>query len=169
MFNPFMRGARSSVRSACGLAAAMVIAIALIASLAGYVFLRSQGFNARHKPGRTETIAASYAVHLGISNAARAQRNPVVTTPETRLEARRLYSENCAVCHAIRGSGQTPTARGLSPGVPDLASARVQALTDGEIHYVIRNGVRFTGMPAWDFPDEQAWELVALVRSMRQR
>jgi hypothetical protein len=150
------------------LAAAIVATVALLASVAGYAFLRSQGLSARHKPGRAETFAASYAVHFGISNAARAKRNPVIMTPDALLEARRLYSENCAVCHAMHGSGQTLIAQGLSPGVPDLASARVQGLNDGEIYYIIRNGVRFTGMPAWDFADEQVWELVAQVRSMSQ-
>ena len=39
-----------------------------------------------------------------------------------------------------------------------------QKLTDGEIFYIIKNGVRFTGMPGWDFEDNHNWRLVSLIR-----
>ena len=39
-------------------------------------------------------------------------------------------------------------------------------LTDGEIFYHIRNGIRNTGMPAWDMPDDQVWQLVAYIRHL---
>jgi len=80
--------------------------------------------------------------------------------PGALTEARKFYSDNCAVCHANDGTGKTNTAKGLSPEVPDLRAAHVQKLTDGEMFYIIKNGVRFTGMPGWDLSDGRPWELV---------
>ena len=39
-------------------------------------------------------------------------------------------------------------------------------MSDGEIFYHIRNGIRNTGMPAWDMPDRQIWQLVAYIRHL---
>ncbi len=84
--------------------------------------------------------------------------------PGALTEARKFYSDNCAVCHANDGTGKTNTAKGLSPEVPDLRAAHVQKLTDGEMFYIIKNGVRFTGMPGWDLSDGHSWQLVLLIR-----
>jgi hypothetical protein len=49
------------------------------------------------------------------------------------------------VCHGPDGSGQTSIGHNLYPKVPDLRLPQTQNLTDGEIRYIIRNGVRLTG------------------------
>lgn len=48
--------------------------------------------------------------------------------------------------------------------------AATQALSDGELYYVIHNGIRFTGMPAWGAqePDEDSWKLVLFIRHLPQ-
>jgi hypothetical protein len=76
------------------------------------------------------------------------------------------------VCHAPDGSGQTEVGRNLYPKVPDLRLPLTQNLTDGQLRYIIRNGVRLTGMPGWARPhDEQSddsWKLVLFIRNLRQ-
>ena len=61
--------------------------------------------------------------------------------------------------------------RSLYPRVPDLFSARTQSLTDGEIHYIIANGVQLTGMPGWSSPhqetEDDSWKLVLFIRDLR--
>ena len=61
--------------------------------------------------------------------------------------------------------------RSLYPRVPDLLSPQTQNLTDGEIHYIIENGVQLTGMPAWSSPhqetEDDSWELVLFIRDLR--
>ena len=44
--------------------------------------------------------------------------------------------------------------------------ATVTSMSDGEIFYHIRNGIRNTGMPAWQMPDRQIWQLVAFIRHL---
>jgi len=42
-----------------------------------------------------------------------------------------------------------PFAAKISPPVADLASKPVQDYSDGQLKWIIENGIRFSGMPAW--------------------
>ena len=81
------------------------------------------------------------------------------------------FAHYCAICHGNNGEG-APIGRGLYPKPPDMRSDATQRLTDGEIFYIIENGVRFTGMPAFGTGkadpagDKQVWELVYFVRHL---
>jgi hypothetical protein len=59
-------------------------------------------------------------------------------------------------------------ARNLYPKAPDMRQSQTQKLTDGQIYYIIHNGIRLTGMPAWgtDEKDEDSWKLVAFIRHL---
>jgi mono/diheme cytochrome c family protein len=80
------------------------------------------------------------------------------------------YADHCAACHANDGSGETELGLGLYPRPPDMRQESTQSLTDGELFYIIQNGVRLTGMPAWDTgtPDGEAstWHLVHFIRRL---
>jgi len=56
----------------------------------------------------------------------------------------------------------------MYPKVPDLADARIQAMSDGALFHIIQNGVRWTGMPAWkrEHSPEETWRLVSLIRKV---
>jgi hypothetical protein len=45
-----------------------------------------------------------------------------------------------------------------------------QRLSDGELYYIIHNGIRWTGMPAWGDPDSDldSWKLVLFIRHLPQ-
>jgi mono/diheme cytochrome c family protein len=86
--------------------------------------------------------------------------------PQILAEARKQYKDHCAVCHAEDGGGNTTLSAGLSPEVPDLRAQHIQKLTDGEMFYIIKHGVRLTGMPAWDIGDDHSWGLVTLLRQL---
>ena len=74
--------------------------------------------------------------------------------------------QKCELCHAYDGSGKTSIGGGQYPHPPALRSAAVEALSDGEIFYHIRNGIRNTAMPAWGLPDR--WQLVSYIRDLPQ-
>jgi len=143
---------------------AAVLAISVLGI--GYVFLAAEGLSARKKPSDFEYAIANRALSISIPSDAKALRNPIQSTAEILAEAKQHYKEHCAVCHAEDGSGKTETAAGMSPEVPDLRAGHIQRLTDGELFYIIKNGVRFTAMPAWDMPDDHHWELVTLIRAL---
>ncbi len=130
-----------------------------------------RGFSTADEPSYLEKAVARAARNFAIPRSARRETNPWNATPELLHDARESFLDRCATCHGQDGSGQTRVGRSLYPKVPDLRLPPTQNLTDGEIRYIIRNGVRMTGMPGWANPhDEQAddsWKLVLFIRSLR--
>src|SRR5581483_7524082 len=104
-----------------GVVTLIALTVALFAIC--YGFLRSEGLSARKKPGNFEYSIANRALALSIPTAAKDAKNPMRPAPGTLTEARKYYSDNCAVCHANDGTGKTNTAKGLSPEVPDFRAA----------------------------------------------
>ena len=92
---------------------------------------------------------ARRARSFAIPSSARARSNPVPPSSEALADGMAHYADHCAVCHANDGTGKTEMGQGLFPKAPDMRLAATQQLTDGELFYVIENGIRFTGMPAW--------------------
>lgn len=135
------------------------------------------GLSARATPTRLETILARSARHLAIPREARLAQNPVLDSPEMQREARLHFADHCAICHGNDGSGDTPIGDGLYPKPPDLRKAETQELSDGELFWIIENGVRFTGMPAFGGNGNHAdmgnhgngqdsWKLVHFIRHL---
>lgn len=143
---------------------ATVIALALVSVVICYGLLRSQALSARKKPGKLEYAIAAYALGISIPTAAKRAKNPVKSDPDALAGAGKDYSDHCAFCHGDGGAGNTDAAKGLSPEVPDLRAEHIQKLSDGEMFYIIKNGIRFTGMPGSYFQDERIWKLVLLIR-----
>jgi predicted CXXCH cytochrome family protein len=143
----------------------------ILAGLGWYgVRLVWRGFSTADQPSYLEKVLARTARNLSIPRKARLEANPWTSTADVLKDARESFLDRCAVCHGPDGSGQTQVGNNLYPKVPDLRSPRTQKLTDGEIRYIIRNGVRLTGMPGWAKPhDEQgddSWKLVIFIRSL---
>lgn len=103
---------------------------------------------------------------------AREVNNPLVPVPWQALaDARAHWGDHCAICHAADGSGQTPIGQGLYPRAPDMRAAPTQDLSDGELYWIIQNGIRLTGMPAWgqahdEVGNNDSWALVGLIRTL---
>ncbi len=130
-----------------------------------------RGFRANEEPSAIEKLMARIVRDLSIPGSASRQTNPWKATPGVLEEAREDFLARCATCHGTDGSGISEVGRNLYPKPPDLRAPLTQNLTDGEIHYIIQNGVRLTGMPAWGHPhdetDNEGWKLVLFVRSLR--
>lgn len=144
---------------------------AVIVGAIGGVLLIRRGFRATTKPSALETVVALTLRNLAIPLHNRHEKNPLKATPENLQDARELYVTRCAICHGIDGSGKTRIGLSLYPRVPDLRLAETQNLTDGEMHYIIENGVQLTGMPAWGNPhrqpDANSWKLALYIRNLR--
>jgi len=143
------------------------VAIAVVVAVACAVwFLRSHGFSARSEPTALEAFLARHARQLATEPGARNLRNPLAPTPLNIAEARDHFADHCAICHANNGSGKTQVNSALYPPAPDLRKPETQSLTDGEIFYIIKNGIRFTGMPGWGGEDRENWKLVLFIRRL---
>jgi mono/diheme cytochrome c family protein len=150
--------------------ALIVLAVAGVA--AAVAALVHHGVSARDPPTALETFVARQLRHLAVPRSARQAPNPVPATPDVLAEARAHFADHCASCHGNDGSGQTEMGQHLYPKTPDMRQADTQSLSDGELFYIIHNGIRLSGMPAWsDDPpeeDQDSWKLVHFIRHLPQ-
>jgi mono/diheme cytochrome c family protein len=123
---------------------------------------------ARQAPSKTEAVVARFLRKFSLPSGASQSKNPFSSSPALLQEASRHFADHCASCHGNDGSGNTEIGRNLYPPAPDMRLPVTQQLSDGEIYYIIHNGVRWTGMPAWgetgDDPD--SWKLVLFLRHL---
>jgi mono/diheme cytochrome c family protein len=147
--------------------ASSAAALAVCAGAAIYVFVLRDGLAANRPPGRIETVVARRIVRLSIPAAHRSALNPYADNGEAWRDGSRRFAAECASCHGSDGRGAL-IGRAMYPPVPDLRSQDIRELSDGALFAVIRNGIRWTGMPA--FADHQTsddtWKLVSYVRHL---
>jgi mono/diheme cytochrome c family protein len=149
---------------------AVVLVVAALAILAAASLLHN-GLSSRATPTSFEAMLARNARHLAIPAQGRKQQNPVAASPDNLRDARLHFADHCAICHGNEGTGDTLIGKGLYPKPPDLRAAETQKLSDGELFWIIENGVRFTGMPAFGGnhgSQEDSWKLVRFIRHLPQ-
>ena len=149
---------------------ALVIAIIAVGLLLTWRMV-GRGFSTRDEPTPIETFLARRVRSLATPRAARDEKNPVMGSEEVLSEAMAHFADHCATCHANDGSGDTAIGKGLYPKPPDLRKSDTQELSDGELYYIIHNGVRLTGMPAFGEEvsgksDLDSWKLVHFIRHL---
>jgi hypothetical protein len=107
---------------------------------------------------------------MALPEDARQKQNPVPNSPDVLKEAMEHWADHCATCHANDGSGENSMGRQMYPPAPDMRQEQTQRMTDGELFYIIENGIRLTGMPAWGTGTaadaEASWKLVHLIRHL---
>jgi mono/diheme cytochrome c family protein len=147
----------------------LVLAGLTISGAGIYVLVR--GVSARAEPSAAEEFIARRLRHFAIPRHARNLENPIELNAEVLQAAKVHFAEHCASCHGNDGRGETSIGRGLYPKAPDMTLAETQDLADGELYYIIENGIRFTGMPAFsEEPDneqnKESWDLVHFIRHL---
>ena len=148
----------------------LLVAGALLLGIAIGVYFVTAGVSARPQPGRIETVAAHAIRGVAVRTRSRGVTNPVPVSDAVIREGMEHFADHCAVCHGNDGSGDTEAGRGLYPRAPDMRLAATQNLSDGELFYIIENGVRLTGMPAWSTGTKEgetsSWHLVHFIRHL---
>ena len=133
-------------------------------------YVVSSGFSAKDQPGAAERLIAGRVRNMAIARRARSLTNPVESSAEVVADGRAHFADHCAICHGNDGSGDTEMGRGMWPKPPDLRLPQTQTLTDGELFWIIENGVRFTGMPGWSTGTKEgetaSWHLVHFIRRL---
>jgi mono/diheme cytochrome c family protein len=87
--------------------------------------------------------------------------NPFRNQPEAIQAGRLLFEDHCAQCHGENAEGKKKR--------PSLRTARIQSeASEGAVHWLLFNGNVRHGMPSWSkLPDQQLWQLVTFVRSLK--
>jgi mono/diheme cytochrome c family protein len=149
-----------------------LLVLLCITGAIAYVIVRGHGFTSRATPGPLETRVARAARRWAIPDEDRKRTNPKPQDAASLKEGMEHFADHCALCHANDGSGNTEVGRGLYPKVPDLRLPATQSLTDGDLFYIIENGVPLTGMPAWGEgggnDSHGSWNLVQFIRHLPQ-
>ena len=99
----------------------------------------------------------------------RSDKSPITASEENIRAGRGNFTSYCMVCHGLDGQNTgVPFADKTAPPVPALNSASVQAFSDGQLHWIIRNGISPSGMPAAKdlFHDEEIWQMVLYIRHL---
>ena len=105
--------------------------------------------------------------HVFVRN--KGERNPLKATPETIADGKAAFSHYCVACHGLDGQNTgVPFAESMSPPVPSLASIDVQSYTDGQLKWVIDNGIWPSGMPgsSGTLSDDEIWSIVVYLRHL---
>ncbi len=148
----------------------VLVGLGIVLGGAMFLWIGSRGISAREEPGALETMMAQTMRGFAIPRRDRNMKNPVPLTADVVTEGMGHYADHCAACHGNDGSGHTEIGLGLYPKPPDMRQKATQSLSDGELFYIIENGIRLTGMPAWgDGSAESAegsWHLVHFIRRL---
>jgi thiosulfate dehydrogenase len=144
------------------------VIITLIVIFGGtYLYLRLGFFDvsAVPNPGKTESKMANMSMDASVDRRAPKGPNPVPLTDDVLIDAAKEYEEHCAMCHGSQNSKAMNFGPKLSPRAPSLIRHPMDD-PDGNIYWVIQNGIRMTGMPAWSghFSDNTTWGIVHLLK-----
>jgi len=126
------------------------------------------GCTADKHPSQKETNLANAAKDVAIPLEAGRKKNPLPETDEVVSQGQEVFLGSCAQCHAPDGRGDTNIGRNMAPPAMDLSSPHVQHWTDAELFWIIQNGVRLTGMPAWrsSISDSDTWKLARFIHKL---
>jgi mono/diheme cytochrome c family protein len=135
---------------------------------AAFAFIMWEGSSSRGNAPTLESTVAQWLLKRTVPAGDRDMPNPLSTHPDVAdvASGRDVYRQKCEVCHAYNDSGKTEIAAGQYPRPPDLRESDVQGMSDGELLFHITNGIRHTGMPAWDLPTRRGWQLVLYLRQL---
>ncbi|HXX46350.1 MAG TPA: c-type cytochrome [Candidatus Acidoferrales bacterium] len=96
---------------------------------------------------------------LHVPDSYRRKVNPYAGQPDAIAAGGRLFSDHCAQCHQ-------PDALGKGKR-PSLRTSYVQSAKDGELFWLLRNGILAHGMPSWSMlPEPSRWQIIAYVKSL---
>jgi mono/diheme cytochrome c family protein len=120
------------------------------------------------QPSPLERKVVTTAEHdITVGN--RSQQNPLPLTKDTLAAGKEAFNHYCVVCHGLDGqSTGVPFADRMSPPIPSLASRQVQLYSDGQLKWIIDNGLSPSGMPAskGTLSDEEIWSIVHFIRHL---
>src|ERR1700691_3435417 len=115
-------------------------------------------------PPRLERRVVMSAMDASMERHAPRVSNPIPPTDENLIDGMKVYTMNCSMCHGTLDAKPSPLEKAFYPPVPQLI---LDPLDDPEWHtyYVVRTGIRYTGMPAWSkaLNDQDIWKVTAFL------
>ncbi|WP_163850135.1 c-type cytochrome [Pseudooceanicola aestuarii] len=93
---------------------------------------------------------------------------PPLEDPDLIALGAHHYASACATCHARPDAPRSATMRAMVPAPPPIT----EAITDWqpqELHWIIENGIKMSGMPAWPVAGrgDEIWSVVAYLEAVK--
>ena len=121
-------------------------------------------------PGKWETSAMTRIKH-SVTVRGKNAKNPLQGTSNNVANGKTAFSHYCVACHGLDGQNTgVPFADRMSPPVPSLKSTQVQSYSDGQLKWIVENGLSPSGMPASKgiLTESEMWEIVVYLRHLPQ-
>jgi len=124
-------------------------------------------FRADQTPSTLETKYAIKAMDSSTKRNAADLKNPVLPSDINLLDGMRTYKTYCSGCHGDSAQPKSPLADSFYPPAPQFLQD-IPDMPDNQNFYIIKHGIRFTGMPAWQklASDEQIWKVATFLSKM---
>jgi len=140
----------------------------IIHALAALAILATMTGCKAGSPSNAENKVVSEVKHE-ITIGGKDVKNPIAYTPDAAKEGGEHFQHHCQICHGLDGQNTgVPFASKMDPPVADLSVKDVQDYTDGQLKWIIENGIKPSGMPGWKgiLEDEEMWNIVHYIRHL---
>jgi len=149
-----------------------IIITLLVLGGGGYFYATKGHFDTRavgNTPSTFERRTANQSVDAWVDDHAPKQANPFPATMDNVMDGSMTYDKNCAFCHGSVKEPTSPMRTKFYPPVPQLMN-RTPDDPDGNLFYVIKYGIRMTGMPGWEgvLSDDDIWKTVTFIKNSGQ-
>lgn len=119
-------------------------------------------------PGKAET-ATMYWIKRHVTVGGKKDKNPLPATAANIDAGKHVFGDYCVECHGRDGQNTgVPFAASIAPPIPSLASSQVQSYTDGQLKWIVNNGIFPSGMPGskGTLSDEEIWQTILFIRHL---
>jgi mono/diheme cytochrome c family protein len=115
--------------------------------------------------------AAFGGIGISAASALGADRSlaPVPTSSDALAQGRLTFTRMCGACHGQNGEGNGPNAANVFPPPRNLTEGQAKALTDGQLVWIVENGLSYTAMPSYKgaLNRDRVLELVGYIRALQ--
>ena len=150
-------------------AAATLLLAAVVAALIGAAVLRSGWYNigATRQHFQVVHTLLEQGMRDAVRHHARNVLAPDLTSTQQVIRGAALYRDNCAQCHGGPGFAQSDWGKSMQPLPGPLVTA-TRHWNAGELYWITRNGIKMSGMPAWEYhlADDDLWAVVAFMQRL---
>jgi mono/diheme cytochrome c family protein len=144
-----------------------IVAVIVVIAAAGLAFIYSGMYDvsALKPEGKLRSWLFSTVMDNSVEHYSKDIKAPDLSDTSLVMAGFQRYSRMCIGCHGAPGIKPGGMVKGFNPEPPDLVEG-VADQSDAEIFWIIKNGIKMTGMPAYgiSFPDSTLWEVTAFVR-----
>jgi mono/diheme cytochrome c family protein len=150
--------------------AGVVVTVLVVLAIGGFIFATGRFNVAANAPPDFTDKVAPWVLDKALDRRAREITDPIAKDPGAVARGLSDYREDCLICHGAPGVDAAEFREGMNPTPPEIEAAAVQNLSDAKLFWVIKNGIRMSGMPAFgvNAKDDEIRDIVAFVRHVPQ-